>query len=128
MLSKRKIVSNINLTQIHKLLKGSILLLTQHILMFRRTNILIKDIKIVIRFFSYFILIFDLMRKLYIYNACIYIHSIIRITIRCRLITYISGCLSIFKDLSQTPLPHILKLLTFRMFSGTIHTIIRHYF
>ena len=35
---------------------------------------------------------------------------------------------AIFKDSSQKPDPHILKLLTFRISSRTIHTINRHHF
>ena len=35
---------------------------------------------------------------------------------------------AIFKDSSQKPHPHILKLLTYRISSRTIHTINRHHF
>ena len=35
---------------------------------------------------------------------------------------------AIFKDSSQKPHPHILKLLTFPISSKTIHTINRHHF
>ena len=80
------------------------LFLTQQNLKFRSTNILLKDIKIVIKFFSYFI----------------------RIIVRYRHITYIKIRIpfhAIFKYSRQKPLPHILKLLTFEYQAGqSIHS------
>ena len=89
--------------------KEAFLLLTQQNFKFRMTNILIKDIKIVIRFFS----------------------NSIRMVVQYRPITYIKIRVPfqvIFKDSNQKPHPHILKLRTFRISSRTIHTIIKHYF
>ena len=89
--------------------KKAFLLLTQQNLKFRRTNILIKDIKIVIGFFSNFI------RRIVQYCPITYI----KINVPFQ---------AIFKDSSQKTHSHILKLLTFRISSRTIHTITKHYF